>query len=114
MREPGNREGDRRRGGSGADGATREWGVGWEQHGLGVVELVTESDWTADVKWAYRLGGSLLSEGLPRRWAHTLGVSRRAVGCGGGGWGGLHPLCGPRHLHPGGWAPPLSRAGGDT
>ncbi|WP_406316591.1 HD domain-containing protein [Streptomyces sp. NBC_00118] len=29
-------------------------------------------------EWAYRLSESLLSEPLPRRWAHSLGVAKRA------------------------------------
>ncbi|WP_058046255.1 HD domain-containing protein [Streptomyces roseifaciens] len=29
-------------------------------------------------KWAYELSESLLSEPLPRRWAHSLGVAERA------------------------------------
>ncbi|MFF9757947.1 phosphohydrolase, partial [Streptomyces sp. NPDC014344] len=29
-------------------------------------------------QWAYGLAERMLSEPLPRRWAHSLGVARRA------------------------------------
>ena len=29
-------------------------------------------------EWAYALSGAMLAEALPRRWAHSLGVARRA------------------------------------
>jgi alkanesulfonate monooxygenase SsuD/methylene tetrahydromethanopterin reductase-like flavin-dependent oxidoreductase (luciferase family) len=29
-------------------------------------------------KWAYSLSGAMLAEPLPRRWAHSLGVAKRA------------------------------------
>ncbi|MFF3815479.1 HD domain-containing protein [Streptomyces bluensis] len=29
-------------------------------------------------EWAYSLSGAMLSEPLPRRWAHSLGVAKRA------------------------------------
>ena len=44
-------------------------GVGREEHALGVVELVTEPEWTGDVQWAYRLGGAV-SGGSPARVGH--------------------------------------------
>ncbi|MEU3428972.1 HD domain-containing protein [Streptomyces gardneri] len=38
-------------------------------------------------KWAYSLSESMLSEPLPRRWAHSLGVAKRARS--------LSPILGP-------------------
>ncbi len=29
-------------------------------------------------EWAYKLSESLLADPLPRRWAHSLGVAKRA------------------------------------
>ena len=74
-------------------------------------------------EWAYTLSESLLSEPLPRRWEHSLGVAKRArslspiLGGGRGAAGsrgraadigyspaiaatGFHPLDGARFLRP--------------
>ncbi|MBC9717994.1 HD domain-containing protein [Streptomyces sp. TRM66268-LWL] len=63
------------------------------------------------VTWAYELAESLLSDALPRRWAHTQGVGGRAAE--------LAPVLGSDAellesaavLHDIGYAPPLTESG---
>ncbi|MEV6669920.1 HD domain-containing protein [Streptomyces sp. NPDC051162] len=62
-------------------------------------------------EWAYELAESLLSEPLPRRWAHSLGVAKRAQD--------LRPILGSEAdlleaaavLHDIGYSPALAKTG---
>ncbi|MEU2873767.1 HD domain-containing protein [Streptomyces olivoreticuli] len=62
-------------------------------------------------EWAYGLAESMLSEPLPRRWAHSLGVAKRAQD--------LRPILGSEAdlleaaavLHDIGYAPALAKTG---
>lgn len=62
-------------------------------------------------EWAYSLSESLLSEPLPRRWAHSLGVAERARSLGPALGGDAELLEAAAVLHDIGYAPAIAVTG---
>ncbi|MFF2062602.1 HD domain-containing protein [Streptomyces sp. NPDC058200] len=63
------------------------------------------------VGWALRVSGAELSSVLPRRWAHSKGVARRAAGLGQILGGDFGLLAAAAALHDVGYAPRLAVTG---
>ena len=77
----------------------------------GALVAVAGSEWTTEVQRAHHLAESLLADALPRRWAHTLGVGRRAFGCRDVVGDDANLLVAAALLHDVGYAPDLATTG---